>query len=1046
MRFNNYKRKYTLAGILLLFVFFTGAISAQDKSAKTGRIISVNMKVTDDNGAPVPNANVIVGEGVIHSETDENGILSFRGYPNDFVSISAPGYERRVLLLQEIINNSTISIKKTKLFMTSDDDVYLPLSKQKRRFLTGSNNVISSNQLEKYPSTDIRNAFTGLVPGLHITEHDGSPGFSAEERLGTFGITEKVGVSARGRNMIYIVNDIPVDITEMALDPQEIESVTVIKDIFEKAMYGPIGADGIILIKTKRGRTNERVMTVNAESGISVIDRFPEWTTGVDYAALNNSARGNDGLEPLYSAADITAYGKEDPYDLYHPNVNFRKLMLKNSRSFNRANISSSGGSEAVQYSAYLGYNGEGDIYKIGSTADYNRITANSNIDIKITEDLKVQFDIMAGLTIRRSPNFGYATGEGSLLTDLVEFNSAIPLINETPPNAFAVYANNDPSLKFPWFGVSSVYNINPVGNLLGNGYYTETGRKGYARISLDYDFSKLIKGLESQTFLSFDGLNLMRIGQAEDYFAYIATPSETTTGNDTILFDKVRDGVFTSDQSNLHDYYYQQFQFFEKLSYQSSFGIHDLQSSLTYLLYKVSRNGIEEPNREQNVVWTLKYSNNDKYIIQGLLNYAGTYSFSESERSKLFPSIGAAWIVSEENFMSNLHFVDFLKLRAEAGVLGFEDFLSPFLFRDRWTTTTGTAFGPHSANRWFGTSNETIVNIAYPSRIGYPDLTWEKRKEFSFGIDALMLNQKLALEVNYYNNKRDGIISQLSNTISSVTGVPAGALPRYNSNIIRYSGIEAGIKFSDNINKFRYSFGGNATIHNSEYLKFNEPDYRFEYQFTTGKPVDAYWGQTCLGKFLNDAETMTVPQLFDAVLKAGDLKYKDLNDDGFIDDNDMSVIGHTTPRLYFSLNADLNYANFELTVIGTGTAFYDLPLTNPYYWNGWLDDNYSNFVRDNVGVAYPRLTYYKVNNNFVNSDFWLTKGGYFKIQNIELAYNIPPDKLQVIRSRGIRLFLRGANMLTLSKVQDVDPESINSGVTTYPLYKTFTGGIKLIF
>lgn len=168
------------------------------------------------------------------------------------------------------------------------------------------------------------------------------------------------------------------------------------------------------------------------------------------------------------------------------------------------------------------------------------------------------------------------------------------------------------------------------------------------------------------------------------------------------------------------------------------------------------------------------------------------------------------------------------------------------------------------------------------------------------------------------------------------------------------------------------------------------------------------------------------------------------MNEDGVIDDNDMSALGNTSPRLYYALNAKFSYKNFELNVIGDGTAFYDIPLTNKYYWNGWGDNNYSSFVKDNIGGAYPRLTYYKVNNNFINSDFWLTKGGYFKIQNIELAYNLP--FLQIIRARAVRFFVRGANLLTFSKIKDIDPESINSGITTYPLFKTFTGGIKLTF
>ena len=196
----------------------------------------------------------------------------------------------------------------------------------------------------------------------------------------------------------------------------------------------------------------------------------------------------------------------------------------------------------------------------------------------------------------------------------------------------------------------------------------------------------------------------------------------------------------------------------------------------------------------------------------------------------------------------------------------------------------------------------------------------------------------------------------------------------------------------------------------------------------------DAIFGQTYLGKFTSDADAALNPQLFDDELHAGDLKYKDMNNDGVVDDNDQSMIGHSSPRLYYGINVSLKYKNFDLFILGAGRAFYDLALTNEYYWNGWGDNNYSDFVRDNQGGAYPRLTYYKVNNNFVTSDFWLAKGGYFKIQNVELAYTIPAKMLEFMGGRAIRVICAVANLLTISQVKDVDPESINCGSNKLPV------------
>ncbi len=1042
-------QKYRFFCVLLLSVFITGSLSAQKRIEKKSKMISAIVKVVDDNGKPVSKAKVVVGEGVLHAETGENGEYSFMAYPEDFVSVSAPGFEKNVSLVQDILQDKLIKLKGAKLFMTSDDNVPLPYQTMNKRFISGSTDVINSDQLEKYPSTDLRNAFTGLVPGLQITERYGSSGLSAEERMGNYRSSEKINVTSRGGSMRFIIDDVPVDITEMPLDPQEIESVSVIKDIAAKAMFGPMGADGIIYIKTKRGRINERVFNVNVEAGVSIIDRFPEWVSGADYATLNNTARQNDGLPPLYNDANIAEYAKNDPYNMYRPSINFRGMSLKDTKSFKRVNVSSSGGNNTVQYSSYLGYDGEGDIYKIGSGAGYDRITARSNIDMKINDFIKVQFDISAGLSNRSSPNYGYTStiGEGGSQMDLLELSTALPEINNTPPIAFPVYANNDPTLAAPWYGVSSLYRSNPIAALERNGYYNETERKFSAKIALNYDMSKIAKGLSSRSFLSYDALNLLRMGKAKDYIAYLATPSkDPVTGADAlpITLTKVHDGIDNPSLQNLHDYYYQRLAFTQSFNYEKIFGANNIQSSLTYYLYRFSFNGIAEPRREQLGVWTGRYTYNDKYSIQAVMNYAGTYSFAKNKRNELFPSLGASWVISEESFMSGFKFINFLKLRGEAGILGYEGFRAPYHYSDSYSTGTSTIFGPYSTGKWQGTNNETPY-VAYPTRAANPDLTWETRKEYSIGLDGLMLNNKLSFEVTYYNNLHSGIIETLDYVMPYASG-NSSSLAYLNFSETRYFGIEAGLKFADKAGKFQYTLGGNATVQNSRIEKWDEPQYRYSYQYRVNTAADTYRGLTYLGKFASDAGTLAVPQLFDAVLKTGDLKYKDMNGDGVVDDNDQSPIGHTTPRLYYALNADLKYKNFELSLIGTGAAFYDIPLTNSYFQNGWGDNNYSNFVKNNIGGAYPRLTYNKVSNNFQSSDFWLTKGGYFKIQNVEFAYTLPGKKLQMIHSQGVRFFVRGANLITLSKVKNVDPESIDSGVTTYPLYKTFTCGIKLTF
>ncbi|MFN8242111.1 MAG: SusC/RagA family TonB-linked outer membrane protein, partial [Bacteroidales bacterium] len=389
-------------------------------------------------------------------------------------------------------------------------------------------------------------------------------------------------------------------------------------------------------------------------------------------------------------------------------------------------------------------------------------------------------------------------------------------------------------------------------------------------------------------------------------------------------------------------------------------------------------------------------------------------------------------------------------------GVAGNETYFPNLYYVNRWTSTSTTStttpygFGPlTSSPTWFGTTREDAVNRIYLSRTGNPILTWEKRNEFNAGFDAILFNSNLNVAVTYYNWLVDGSISQVSSVLPLLAGYN-GARPYYNWNQTRYNAVATDLSYSHKIGSLILTVGGNATFQKGKRITYDEPAYRYDYMKRTGKPSDAIFGLEYLGKFATDAEAQGqggVPiQMYDEKLYAGDLRYADMNEDGVVDDQDQKMIGNSSPRLYYGINVGLKYKNFDVFINGAGRAFYDIALTNAYYWNGWGDNNYSNFVKENVGGAYPRLTYYKVNNNFVTSGFWLTNGGYFKIQNIELGYTIPSSYLKVIGARAVRFYVRGANLLTLSAVKDVDPESINSGVTVYPLFRTFTGGVKFNF
>lgn len=1046
-------QKNIFACLLALCLLFSGSVNAQVQNEKKVRqLVEVTLKVVDENGTPIPKAIVVIGEGITHTETDQNGSVTFSGYDVDIVTISAPAFEKSVSLLSELLQKKTLTLLKAKIHMTTDDIVALPFTSIKRRNLTGPDVVVPGTYFEKYPTTDIRATLTGISSGYDVREIDGSPGLSSMEGLQIYtGLSNAYGVSDKFTGVpLVMVDGMISEFNQAPLNPSDIESATLVKGILGTLMYGPVGTGDILMITTKRGVKNERLLNLDMEAGVSTIDRMPGYASGVDYATLNNQARVNSGLAEKYTPQAITAYGQNDPDNLRYPSVNFRDMALKSTKSFKRVNLSSSGGNDRIQYFSTIGYNGEGDIYKIGSTADYSRIDTRQNVNVKINDQIEVKFSFFGDLTYRRTPNYGYSSNftsenaSSNPVLTLIELPSILGDLNSIPPVAFPIHAFIDPVNNTPWYGVSSSYTQNPIGGLESQGFYTDRSRMGASNVIFNYDAGNIIKGLKSSTYFGFNVSNMVRVGKANDYLAYTSSIS-SKTGNDTIIKSNSHGLVTQSDMARLMDYYYQRYTLYENLSYDRTFGESTIQSTLTYNQVKTFFNGIEEPQRNNNVVWSAMYSLKDKYSLQGVLNYAGTESFAEDLRYKLFPAIGAGWVISDESFMSNKKLFNYLKLRAQYGISGYESFMPPFYYRDRWSqNNTGSAFGPYSSLQWFGGTQEPSIYRTSPERIGNPDLSWSLRKEFNAGFDAMLLNQRLAVEVTYYNATNEGGISQVG-TLPLITGL-SGARPWFNIVNTSSNAVTLDVKFSDNAGDFSYTIGANATTSTGKLTKYDEPDYRFDYQKRTGKVSDAIFGMVYQGKFSSDAETQIVPQLFDAELKAGDLKYQDLNGDGFVDDNDQQMIGHSYPRLFYALNATLHYKNFEFFIMGAGRAFYDIALSNSYYWNGWGDNNYSSFVKDNIGGAYPRLTYYKVNNNFVGSDFWLTSGSYFKIQNIELSYTIPAKMLQFVGGRGIKIYARGANLLTISKVKDVDPESINAGVSVYPLFRTFSCGVKFNF
>jgi len=891
---------------------------------------------------------------------------------------------------------------------------------------SSSSATYSGEVLEKYPTLDLMNSFTGVIPGLWQTENYG--------RTGVRFNAKNCDLKMRGyTNLSYIVDGIVIkDMTELQINPEEIESLHLVNDILDKLKYGPEVAQGAIYIKTLHGLKKGRQIKASYEGGVEVVDRWPGWVNNsTDYATLNNLARRNSGYTERYGSYALGEFLSNDPMNIAFPSVDYRSLMFKNTRQYHKAHALVRGGGETVSYSANLGWVNQGDIYALGSTSDYNRFNAKMNIGVKITQRLDVDFSFIGIIGIRKSPLGSYTE-----TTNVCEFPSLWQKAYGTPSAEYPLYLGTDSQTGKTIYPVSTAYPDHPYASLAECGSYKETTRTGITKATINYDFGFLVPGLKSETQISYNIMYLVRTGQAKDYIAY-------NYDSDSWSANTSHKGQSESGESEFKTLSLQSLQFYQKFKYNLRKGNHGLDAAFTYYLSNMAYSLNSSYQNQQNFILDANYNFKGRYVAEAVVNCAGSSALEPGHRYSVFPAIGLGWIASEEPFLKKAWWLDYLKVRIQGGVTGDELYGDQFYWQSKYTKSADITFGAYSSNQWFG-SDTYVTKAATMDRVGNKALDWERIYETSIGFDALMFKNFRA-NFTYYYSMRDGVVVD----VSSVLPMSYGVTTMYaNYNRYSYSGIEFNLGYGGKSGDFFYDVNLCATVPWTKYLKYNE-NVAYENLSRIGKSLSQIRGYEYIGHFTSEEDIANSPkQNFDAEVKVGDLKYKDVNGDGVVDSNDLTTIGNSLPKLQYAINLHFGWKDLDFTIIGTGKAFYDVVLSNAYYWNGWGDGNYSNFVKNNINNpdVYPGLSFVKSQNNFRTSQYWMRDGSFFKIQNAEIGYNFnfkPGNKVGISR---IRLLLRGANLLTISAIKDCDPESMNSGISDYPLFRTVTGGVQFTF
>lgn len=885
---------------------------------------------------------------------------------------------------------------------------------------------VSLSRAEQSPVYDLRNKLTGVVPGLEVTEVNGN--IMPESNMGNSYLNAStLQLNAHGlSNLVLIVDDILIPFNQYQFDINQIESMTLLTGATAKAAYGPRAGYGALYVTTRKGAWN-KPLTVQADlrAGVDFVDRQPAWVTGYEYAVLNNRARENDGYPQLYDNSALVGYAAGDPFSRKYPSVDYQSLMMGRVKTTQNFSVDLSGGTSILRYNASVnGYRGD-DIFSAGPYADFNRLNISSSVSARIGQWITgtVSFN---GLTAFRRSNNASVTSYRSIPG--IAFPVAVG-ISTNESDLEGISAGNT------IYAVSRAYTSNPYAQLVDGGFATTRYRSAMFNAAVDFDMGWLLKGLKSRTMLDFDSEYYQKVGKNNDYIAYYWSRESDIAEISSHV------GTKQASKSSLGTFTYNNLHFSERLSYEHAAGAHALKASALFFLSDGSNASNSFYERQAYGVAHADYSYAGRYFVEVVGQYAGSSRFAAGNRYAFFPSAALGWLASEEPFLRGVSWIDRLKVSVDVGSIGEADvFGTQYLYRAAYVSASGNTFGPATAYQWFGSDKRTSQPTTI-SRLANHDLHWSRMFQADLRIDARLFGG-LDLSAGLYRIHRGGLITEISSEYPAMAGLTdIDIYDNYNSYEI--TGVDLNAQYTRNFGDFRLSFGGNLMSWTTIYGEYANDFYVYDWQRVSGTRYGSYRGLVCTGRFTSEEEIASSP-LYDANTKVGDLKYKDLNEDGNIDDNDRCIVGNTSPLLRFSVNLDLRWKNWNLLVVGTGHAGVDLPLTSEYFWNGWGDGNYSAFVRDNIGGDYPRLGYDKSANNFTASNFWLRDGSYFKVQTAELGYTFVPKHGKALKS--VKFSLRGANLLTLSGIRYIDPESTTAGVTAYPLFRTVAAGVKLNF
>ena len=1002
--------------------------------------IVVTGVVTDAQKEPLVGVNVTVkdvpGLGAI---TDINGKYKIAIEPYQRLIFSYVGFDKvEVLIKEQRVVNVTM---KESAASSLDEVVITGTGVQKKLTVTGAITTVNVSDLMHTANGSVVNALAGNVAGVLAMQTSGQPGRNTSEfwirGISTFGASTSA---------LVLVDGFERDLDDVNIE--DIEDFSVLKDASATAIYGSRGANGVVLITTKHGKPGKINIDAKVETSYNTRTITPEFVDGYTYASMMNESRITRNQEPIYQQDELNILRMGLDPDLY-PNVDWKDLLLKDGAMTYRANLNMNGGGSTARYFVSLSYLKEDGMYKTDETLrkDYNtNANANTwnyrlNTDIDITKTTLLKVGVSGSLKKYNEPGLS-----GDVWKSLMYQN---------PISVPVMYSNG----YVPAYGTGE--RTNPWVLATQTGYKEHWENTIQTNITLEQKLDFITQGLKFIGRFGFDTWNKNNIDRIKWPEQYKAQRFRDENGQ--IVFDRVTEEQKMKQTSSAEGNRNEIFE--AELHYNRGFKEHHVGGILKFNQdSKVFTVGTGEDlkkgiaRRHLGLAGRVSYNWNYRYFADFNFGYNGSENFADGHRFGFFPAVSVAWNVAEEPIIKkNFKWMNMFKIRYSFGKvgndvlkIGNDEYRFPYLY----TIGDGTGYTWADYNYSNSYSGKRYTDLAS----NYA--TWEIATKHDLGVDLALFNDKFTATVDYFHEQREGIWMERK-YLPSIVGL--GSNPRANVGKVLSEGFDGNFAYREKINKVDITVRGNITYSKNTILEKDEENNVYPYQMERDYRVNQAKGLIALGLFKDYDDIRNSPRQDFGTVQPGDIKYKDVNGDGVVNDGDKVAIGATTrPNMIYGFGISASWKGLDVNVhfqgAGKTSFFIDGPTVYAFSsgeWgniladvagsNRWIEHEISGtMATENPNASYPRLSYGGNNYNYRQSTYWLRNGSYLRLKTLELGYSIPKPLVNKIRFNNIRLFLRGSNLLTFSSFKLWDPELGSSTGTEYPLAKSFTLGLSV--